>query len=91
MDKLPKVYVNKCHKDFRNSQEQALVDEQRAININDVLSNNTYSFNHKYLITLNNGQEYRSSIISNNGTQILTIDNNLININEIKSIREIKK
>jgi hypothetical protein len=90
MDKLPKVFVNKIEKDFNNSQSSTIVDD-RSVSLDDIFDNNKYSFNHKYAIELKNGKIYRTSIITNYGTKILTIDNDLININDIKSINEIKK
>ena len=91
MDKLPKVYVNRISKDLRNSQEITKVDENHTLSLDEVFNPKVYQFNHKYAILLNNGKEIRSSIISNYGSKILTIDNDLINIHEIKSIKEIKK
>ena len=91
MDKLPKVYVNKISKELNNSQEMSRVDSNRTISLDEVFNPKKYAFNHKYSIILNDGREIRSSIISNYGSKILTIDNDLINIHEIKSIKEIKK
>ena len=91
MDKLPKVYVNKISKELNNSQEMSRVDSNRTISLDEVFNPKKYAFNHKYSIILNDGREIKSSIISNYGSKILTIDNDLINIHEIKSIKEIKK
>lgn len=91
MDKLPKVYVNKISKELNNSQESSLVSDERSISLDEVFDSSKFLFNHKYLISLSNGKEIRSSIISNYGNKILTIDNDLISLNDIKSIKEIKK
>ena len=80
----------KINKNFSNSQELTRVDE-RSISLDEVFNPKKYAFNHKYSIILNDGREIKSSIISNYGSKILTIDNDLINIHEIKSIKEIKK
>lgn len=91
MDKLPKVYVNKINKELNNSQNSSLINDARGLTLDDVFNSSKFVFNHKYVITLNNGKELRSSIISNYDNKILTIDNDVINIDDIKSIREIKK
>ena len=68
-----------------------MVDDARSLNLDDVFNSSKFVFNHKYVITLSNGRVITSSIISNYDNKILTIDNDVININDIKSIREIKK
>lgn len=90
MEKLPKVFVNKIDKLIRNSQEEGIINNNN-ISLEDVFDNNKFTFNHKYLITLNNGKEYRTSLIANYGSRVLTIDNDLINIKDIRNIVEIKK
>ena len=90
MSDLPKVFVNKIDKTIRNNIEESTINKD-MITIDDIFDNNKYQFNHKYLIILNNGKEYKTSLIANYGSKVLTIDNELININDIKSIIEIKK
>ena len=91
MNDLPKVFANKIDKEINNSQESIIVDEERDININELLSNNKYSFNHKYKIELSNGSIIEDSIIQVLSDKVLTIDNGWIGISSIKSIIEIKK
>lgn len=90
MNKLPKVFVNKIDKSIRNSQEEGILDN-RQVSLDEIFDNNKFTFNHKYQIILKNGKEYRTSLIANYGSKLLTIDNDLINIKDINNIREIKK
>ena len=90
MNKLPDVYVNKIDKMIRNSQEESVLTNN-SISLDEIFNPSVYQFNHKYLITLRNGKQYNTSLIANYGSKVLTIDNDLININDIISIKEIKK
>ena len=86
---LPKVYVNKINKNINNNQLESKV-EDRHINIESILSNDKYVFNHKYIITLKDN-EIIDSIISKRDNKILTLENKWIDINDIINISEIKK
>ncbi len=86
---LPKVYVNKINNNINNNQLESKV-EDRHINIESILSNDKYVFNHKYIITLKDN-EIIDSIISKSDNKILTLDNKWIDINDIINISEIKK
>ena len=91
MKDLPKVFANKIDKEINNSQERAIVDENEEIDLDSILTKDKFSFNHKYSIALNNGNLVEDSIIQINNVKILTLNNGWIEINNIKSIREIKK
>lgn len=91
MKDLPKVYVNPIDKEIKNSQERTIVDNQNDIKLDNILTKDKYSFNHVYLIRLNNNDEIKDSIIQINDTRLLTIENGWIAIKDIKSIKEIKK
>ena len=91
MNELPKVFANTIDKKINNSQERTIVDENKAIDLKEIMSNNIYSFNHKYKIELSNGSFIEDSIIQLSKDKALTIDNGWIGINSIKSIIEIKK
>lgn len=91
MKDLPKVFANKIDKVINNSQERAIVDEDVSIDFNEILSNDKYSFNHKYRIVLSNSNVIEDSIIQVLSDKFLTINNGWIGINSIKSIKEIKK
>jgi|GEM_PF-7125671 len=86
---LPKVYVNKINNNINNNQLESKV-EDRHINIESILSNDKYVFNHKYIITLKDN-EIIDSIISKSDNRILTLENKWIDINDIINISEIKK
>ncbi|MBE6159380.1 MAG: hypothetical protein E7159_06115 [Firmicutes bacterium] len=86
---LPKVYVNKINNNINNNQLESKV-EDRHINIESILSNDKYVFNHKYIITLKDN-EIIDSIISKSDNKILTLENKWIDINDIINISEIKK
>ena len=91
MKDLPKVFVNNIEKEIINSQERTIIEEEKTIDLEQILSNNKYSFNHKYKITLKNGNIIDDSIIQLMNNKILTIDNGWIDLNNIRYIVEIKK
>ena len=91
MKDLPKVFVNNIDKEINNSQERTIVGEEQSIDLETILSENKYSFNHKYKITLGNSNIIEDSIIQLMNNKILTIDNGWIDLNNIKNIVEIKK
>ena len=86
---LPKVYINKINHNINNNQLESKV-EDRNINIDSILSNDKYIFNHKYIITLKDN-EIIDSIISKSNNKLLTLENKWIDINDIINISEIKK
>jgi hypothetical protein len=86
---LPKVYVNKINNIINNNQLESRV-ENTHLDIDSILSNDKYTFNHKYIITLKD-KEIIDSIISKSNNKILTLDNKWIDINDIINISEIKK
>ena len=92
MNKLPKIFVNRINKPIRHSQREiTIIDEViNEVDLDSVLDNNTYSFNHRYKIILNNNKIIESSIIRKTSNNILTIDGELIKINNIKKISKIK-
>ena len=89
MNELPKVFVNKIDKEIKNYQEESRISNK--IDFDEILSEDKYSFNHIYLITLSDNTQIKDSIIGKKDNKILTIDNNYIDINNIKNIIEIKK
>ncbi len=91
MKDLPKVFANTIDKEINNSQERVVVGEEPSINLDEILSNDKYSFNHRYKIELVNGDSLEDSIIEILKDKVLTIDNGWIGTNSIKYITEIKK
>ena len=93
MGKLPKIFVNKIDKPIKHSLRETLISEEKIneIDLDNIFNNNTYSFNHRYKIILNDNKIVKSSIIQKDNNTILTIDGDKIRISNIKSISEIKK
>lgn len=88
---LPKVFANKIEVENIN-QNITKVNEEKIINLDEILDDkNKYLFNHKYQINLKSNQTIESSIISKKNNKVITIDGQLINIEDILSIKEIKK
>ena len=86
---LPKVYVNKINNKINNNQVESKV-ENKHLDIDSIISNDKYTFNHKYIITLKDN-EIIDSIILKNNNRLLTLSNKWIDINDIINISEIKK
>lgn len=90
MNDLPKVFVNKIDKEINNSLNETRVDEEMEVNLDNILTKDKYSFNHKYLIKTKT-DAIVDSIIQITDHQILTIEHGWINISNIIKITEIKK
>lgn len=89
--KLPKVFVNPINENINNNQDVTSINEESTINLDDIFDSSKYLFKHRYLITLKSGEVITSSIISKRGNKLLTIDNDVLDEDSIKSIVEIKK
>ena len=89
MKDLPKIYVPNIDKEIINNQERTTANDTPNINLDNILNKNTYAFNHIYQITELSGKITKSSIIKITKDKILTIDNDWINIKDIKNIIEI--
>ena len=89
MSDLPKVFVNKIDKKMRNSLEEVKVNDNN-IDLSNIITNDKYSFNHKYQIYLNNDviEDY---IIQIDNDKLLNIFNGWIFTKDIIKILEIKK
>ncbi len=92
--KKNKIYVGKTKGDIGNNQSFCEVDEKgltsnELFNIEDKLeklfNTNGYVFNIKVKI-ITDSKTYNTRIASRVGNCIITLDNNIININEIKDI-----
>ena len=90
MNELPKVFVNKIDKEINNSLNETRIDEESSVNLDNILTKDKYSFNHKYLIKTKT-DAIVDSIIQITDYQVLTIEHGWININDIIKITEIKK
>lgn len=91
---LPKVYANPDSFNLNRNMLESNINNNSFSkdNIDEILdSSNKYLFNHRYLITLKDNKVVESSIISKYNNKLLTIDNDVLDIDDIKSIVEIKK
>ena len=93
MDKdLPKVYANKIDKEINNDQEvfysrNSYTNDIRSINkkINDIFSSPNFVYKKNVKILTSNGT-INKTIVGINNNNLLTMDNEVINISEIKDI-----
>ena len=91
-ERLPKVFVNKIDKTLNVNQETTISSRKNSsLNWDKILDDkDKYLFNHQYLITLNNNETIKDSIISKHQNKILTLNGKKIDISDIKSVVEIK-
>lgn len=98
MKKLPNLFTNTFNKKIDNSQEYTTIKD-REINtnlskydlnkkINQIFKSNNYIYKINVEIYLNN-ETLKKTIIGKNSYNLITIDNELIPINDIKDIKEI--
>lgn len=88
MKKLPSIYKNEINKKIKNNREVTYIkEEQQNINeiIDSIFNGLGYSYNIPLIITTKN-KVYETSLISRSKTNINTLDNDSIPINEIISI-----
>ena len=92
--KKEKVYINKIDKKILNNQSYCDVSEKEEIIINDLsvqdklnklFNTNGYVFNKEVKIITNN-KTYNTKIAGKVGHNIITLDNDIINIKCIKDI-----
>ena len=90
MKKLPKIYQNNISKIFNNNKRMCYVNkENRGVYIrnilNEIFNGGGYSYDKDVIIKTNN-KIYETSIVTRNKSTIVTLDNDVININEIVDI-----
>ena len=92
--KKNKVFVNKIKDKIGNNQNYCKVDEENDIideklsvedKLNKLFNTNGYIFNIKVKI-ITNDKVYDTNIASQVGNSIITLDNDVINIKDIKNI-----
>ena len=100
---LPKVYANKIEKNIENNKEYVVskneekketnnISENTSIEkninqkINEIFSSYKYVYKADVVITTDEG-EIVKNIIGKNGNNLITMDNELIDINSIKDIK----
>lgn len=88
MKKLPSIYKNEINKKIKNNREVTYIKEEKQ-NIHEIIDSIFnglgYSYNIPLIITTKN-KVYETSLISRSKTNINTLDNDSIPINEIISI-----
>lgn len=101
-DKLPKIYANKIEKEIKNNEkiynsnrdnsknnpEKKENNTPETINqkINRILNSKNYIYKVPVKVTTKDNEEIRIKMIGKNKKQIITIDNKLIDIDQIKNI-----
>ena len=93
MKKLPDIYKNQINKRMNNSQEYIVVNKKEQFNkeeinkkINDIFKSDNYIYKIKVIIETEDGilEKY---IIGKNNNYLITMDNELIDIEKIKDIK----
>ena len=93
--KLPKMYVNKIDKELKNNSTYYISNkikeikfEKNDINkkINAIFNSPSYLYRASVVISLKNG-DVSKKIIGKNKNQLITIDNELIPIDDILDIK----
>lgn len=102
MDKdLPNIYKGVVNTD--NNQEKSVLGEEitkednkeikfeKSINqeINNIFNSSDFIYKADVLITLKNNEKIKKTIIGKNNNSLITIDDELININNISKIEKI--
>ena len=102
--KLPKVFANKIDKELKNNKtvyynknEERKIEEKDPLSsiltvsqkINQIFSSARYVYKADVIITTKNGK-LNKRIIGRNRNELITMDNEVININDILDI-EFKK
>ena len=101
MKELPKVFHNKIDKKFNNNRSvfysNNIYNEEKQINsktifqkINEIFSSPNYIYKANVEITLKD-KTIKKRIIGRNKNYIITMDNDLIPINDIVDIKSTKK
>ena len=94
--KLPRVFANKIDKKINNNSNYYVSNEKKKeivlkpndINkkISDIFNSTSYLYRANVVITFKNGEVVKK-IIGKNKNQLITIDNELIQIDDILDIR----
>ena len=86
MKKLPKIYQNTINKKINNNKNICYIKEQEENNLDTIFNDKENFYNIRVIITTKNNT-YDTYIIGRNKESILLMDNTVININEITSIK----
>lgn len=98
MKKLPNLYTNSFDKKIDNSLEFIKINNKEEIKtfskneinkkINDIFKSKKYIYKIKVEITLEN-KVFETYLIGKTNNKLITLDNNLIYINQIQNIKEV--
>ena len=98
--KLPKVFANKIDKNLNNNEtvyynknEERKIEEKESLSsiltvnqkINQIFSSTRYVYKADVIITTKNGK-INKRIIGRNRNELITMDNEVINVNDIIDI-----
>lgn len=98
--KLPKVFANKIDKELKNNEtiyynknEERKIEEKESLSsiltvnqkINQIFSSTRYVYKADVIITTKNGK-INKRIIGRNRNELITMDNEVINVNDIIDI-----
>ena len=99
MKKLPKVYQNEFNKKINNNREvcylkeetSKIIEPSKTIDetLTEIFSGIGYSYNIPVIIKTTN-KVYETSLISKTKNNLITLDNEVIPINEIIGIEKLK-
>lgn len=94
--KLPRVFANKIDKKLNNNSTYYISNEKKNVaqfhtndinkKINEIFNSTSYLYRANVIITLKNGDVVKK-IIGKNNSQLITIDNELIPIDDILDIK----
>ena len=92
MKDLPKVFANKIYKDnnrdysVSKNEEESIDTKNINQKINDIFNSYKYVYKADVIITTNEGESIKR-IIGKKDNNLITFDNELINIDTIKDIK----
>lgn len=90
MNKLPNIFKGKAPRNI--NQEISVISHndinERNINsqIKDIFNSENYVYKAETIITLNNGEKIKKTIIGKTNNSLITMDDELINISNISKI-----
>ena len=100
MKKLPEIYKNNINKNINNNKKMCILKnvneeiKETPVNIEKILSKIFngigYSYNIPILIETKD-KKYETSLITRTKNNVVTLDNDIIPINEIVNIKILKK
>lgn len=97
MKKLPKIYQNNFIKEINNNrkkcyvtiEKEPIIEETSDITLEEIFSGIGYSYNIPIIITTTK-QKYITSLIAKTKHNLITIDNDLIPLSDVISIKRKK-